>query len=213
MTFFERIHDQSLVPRCPFRCSSIICVFFLYLIWLDDQNEAFGLRIHPFVIFLECFQKYGIRYGRIRYVDMSLDQKWNGFFLPTHFFTKVLYFDTEWHGMNVSNRMKRLFVHLGISSKPWNIFHYPCIGCKKVKLSSTNIRKNQHGHFLVHNNQFSSNPLTQGLDLRPTDRIRLFDVTQRSDLRHKIISVDGLRVTDLARELISEFSEVLYERK
>ena len=63
------------------------------------------------------------------------------------------------------------------------------------------------------NNQFSSNPLTQGLDLRPTDRIRLFDVTQRSDLRHKIISVDGLRVTDLARELISEFSEVLYERK
>ena len=122
------------------------------------------------------------------------------FFLPTHFFTKVLYFDTEWHGMNVSNRMKRLFVHLGISSKPWNIFHYPCIGCKKVKLSSTNIRKNQHGHFLVHNNQFSSNPLTQGLDLRPTDRIRLFIVIQRSDLCHKIISVDGLRVTDLTWE-------------
>ena len=68
MTFFERLHDQSLIPRCSFRCSSIICVFFLYLIWLEDQNEAFGLRIHPSVIFLECFQKYGMRYGMIRYM-------------------------------------------------------------------------------------------------------------------------------------------------
>ena len=92
MTFFERLHDQSLIPRCSFRCSSIICVFFLYLIWLENQNEAFGLRIHPSVIFLECFQKYGIRYGRIRYVDMSLDQKWNGFFFANSFFHQSLVF-------------------------------------------------------------------------------------------------------------------------
>ena len=82
-----------------------------------------------------------------------------------------------------------------------------------VKVAFEKYHENQHGRFLVHNDQFSSNSWTRGLDLRLRDLIRSFGANQRSDLCQKIISVEGLRVTDRARELISEFSEGLCGRK
>ena len=84
---------------------------------------------------------------------------------------------------------------------------------QKNEVAFEKYHENQHGRFSVHNDQFSSNSLTRGLDLRLSEPIRSFGVNQRSGLCQKIISVEGLRVTDRARELISEFSEGLYGRK
>ena len=87
------------------------------------------------------------------------------------------------------------------------------MGFEKNEVVFEKYHENQHGRFLVHNDQFSSNSLARGLDLRLRDPIRSFGVNQSSGLCQKIISVEGLRVTDRARELISEFSEGLCGRK
>ena len=84
---------------------------------------------------------------------------------------------------------------------------------QKNEVAFEKYHENQHGRFLVHSDQFSSNSLARGLDLRLRDPIRPFGVNQSSGLCQKIISVEGLRVTDHARELISEFSEGLCGRK
>ena len=66
----------------------------------------------------------------------------NGIFLDRPVFLPNPWISTRistW--MNVSNRMGQLFDHLDVSSNTWNIFHYPCIGCKKMKLHSKNIMK------------------------------------------------------------------------
>ena len=115
--------------------------------------------------------------------------------------------------MNVSHRMTRLFAHLKVSSQHRNIFTLSMYRFEKNEVVFKKYHENQHGHFLIHRDQFSSNSLTRGLDLRLRGLIRPFGVTKSSDLCQKIISVECLRVTDRARALISEFSEGLIGRK
>ena len=67
--------------------------------------------------------------------------------------------------------------------------------------------------FLIHRAQYLSDSLTRGLDLRLRDLTRSIDITKDRILCHKTVSVEGLRVNDRARELISEFGGGLCGRK
>ena len=84
---------------------------------------------------------------------------------------------------------------------------------KKWSCQKISGKENQHEQIFWYINIInfcSIRSLTNGLDLRIRDPIRPFTVTQMSDLYRKIISsVQGIRVTDRARELNSEFSVIL----
>ena len=60
-TFYE-IYIENLINKYCF-------IIFLYSTCSQLQNPLFKMKIGQAVIFFECFEKYGIRYGMIRYMD------------------------------------------------------------------------------------------------------------------------------------------------
>jgi len=145
-------------------------------------------------------------------VMASRGQKWS-FFLPTRFLTKSLDFDTGPSWMNVSNRMGRLFDHLNVSWEPEIILHYPLSGWeKKLKL----VRKWPHldlEHFLIHRPHFLTGSDEWGLNPRLREHNNSSATISTRVWCQKTVSIEWFGTEDRARELISEFTGGLYERK
>ena len=212
--FFWCLHDPSLVTWDPFRCSETVFynfhVFYWnrssnWATWVDDSSGRwiwtdFWKMTHE--VTYQSVYGYGKSWPEMEFflID-SFSHQILGF---RHGFRLEWMFPIEWDG----------FLIIWTSHQTPEVFHYNHVPVeKKNKVVFEKYHENQHGRFLVHNDQFSHNPLTRGLDLRLRDSIRSFGVNQRSGLCQKIISVEGLRVKDRARELISEYSEGLRGRK